>query len=362
MALRKEFCALCWTEWDAPVARRDPAALSVYRQKLAAEIEYQIFLQYLFHTQWQQLKNYVNNLGIKIIGDIPLFVAHDSADVWVNPSLFALDKKGDPAHVAGVPPDYFSETGQLWGNPLYRWDVMAQDDYLWWRKRLQTLLNLTDIVRIDHFRGFEAYWEIPAEAETAVNGRWVTGPGAAFFAKIKEYLGDIPLIAEDLGVITNAVKKLKNRFDLPGMKILQFCFGNGDDIAPEFPHNCGKKTVAYTGTHDNNTLLDWWQETDKTDPHLSSIIKNHLKSLIANYSEEMSNTEICSLLAELVYTSTADTVILPLQDILFLDKKARLNTPGTVGGSNWVWRFSPVDLTADVMNRLKNWTVASGRA
>ncbi|MDR1702740.1 MAG: 4-alpha-glucanotransferase, partial [Sporomusaceae bacterium] len=289
MALREKFGGLCWTKWEPQAAKRDPAALSAYRQELAAEIELQIFLQYLFHTQWQELKNYVNSLDLKIIGDVPLFVAHDSADVWANPHLFQLDQEGMTTHVAGVPPDYFSATGQLWGNPLYRWHVMEQDDYLWWRNRLQTLLKLTDLIRIDHFRAFEAYWEIPSEAASATSGYWVPGPGAAFFNKIRQYLGDIPLIAEDLGTITLAVHKLKNSLGLPGMKILQFSFGNDYGQTPDFPYNCGQNTIAYTGTHDNDTLLGWWQETKQLNPHLSSIIKNHLKRLHKNYDEKMND-------------------------------------------------------------------------
>ena len=362
MALRKHFNEASWTEWDATIKKREPKALSTWCEKLAERIEFHTFLQYIFNSQWKSLKTYANNLGVKIIGDMPLFVAHDSADVWANPNLFGLKKNGAPTHVAGVPPDYFSSTGQLWGNPLYRWEDMAKDDYMWWRQRLKAILALTDIVRIDHFRGFEAYWEIPAGEKTAVNGRWVKGPGFDFFEKMKKHMGDIPLIAEDLGVITPPVKRLKNRFKLPGMKILQFCLGNGYDEAPEFPHNCGTNVIAYTGTHDNDTLLDWWQTTVKDDTRLSAIVRNHLKRLGMDCTDKTDDKEICQMLIQLIYNSQADTVILPLQDILFLGAEARMNVPGTLDEKNWAWRYSADALNPSIIQRLKNWTLESGRA
>ncbi len=357
IALKKHFRGLSWNEWDSDIRQREHEAVNYYCQALEEEIEYQTFLQFVFWQQWHELKVYANNQGIHLFGDLPLFVAHDSADVWANPALFELDAAGGPVKVAGVPPDYFSATGQLWGNPLYKWEVMAQDDYCWWRRRLEVLLELVDSIRIDHFRGFEAYWEIPAGEQTAVKGRWVSGPGAKFFAVLEKYLGKIPLVAEDLGVITSGVNRLKHKFGYPGMKVLQFSFGNGCS-APDFPNNTGCNTIAYTGTHDNDTLLGWYQKLSGTEPELQRIVLNHLKRL--DLCHDMSGAGIYEQLIRLTYLSKADTVILPLQDVLFLDGTARMNTPGTVG-DNWSWRLAPGLLTPQIAARLSNWSRLGGR-
>lgn len=357
IAVKKHFGGLPWNEWDRAIRRREPEAVEYYRQKLQAEIDYQAFLQFVFWEQWQELKVYANKRGIRLFGDLPLFVAHDSADVWSRPNLFALDAAGSPVKVAGVPPDYFSATGQLWGNPLYDWETMARDDYRWWRNRLQVLLALVDVIRIDHFRGFEAYWEIPAGDQTAENGRWVAGPGGKFFAVLEKYLGKLPLVAEDLGVITAGVNRLKHKFGYPGMKVLQFSFGDGG-TAPDFPYNTGANTIAYTGTHDNDTLLGWWQKLADDNPGLQSLIIKHLKRL--KLGEDWSDAGVCDQLIRLTYLSRADTVILPLQDVLGLDTTARMNTPGTVGG-NWGWRLPPGLLTEEVAGRLAGWAALGGR-
>lgn len=352
IALKKHFRGLPWTEWDSDIRQREPEAVDYYRQVLEDEIEYQSFLQFVFWQQWQELKSYANSQGIHLFGDLPLFVAHDSADVWANPALFALDAAGNPAKVAGVPPDYFSATGQLWGNPQYNWEEMSKDDYQWWRRRLEVLMTLVDVIRIDHFRGFEAYWEIMAGEQTAVNGRWVNGPGPEFFAVLEKYLGRLPLVAEDLGVITPPVNRLKHRFGYPGMKVLQFSFGDGS-AAPDFPHNTGSNTVVYTGTHDNDTLLGWYQKLASTQPQLQRIVLEHLKRL--DLGCDQSHAGICEQLIRLTYLSEAHTVIVPLQDVLGLGSQARMNTPGTVGG-NWGWRLEPGLLTAAAAERLAGWT------
>lgn len=357
IALKKHFQGRPWNEWDSDIKQCRPAAVDYYGQVLEEEIEYQTFLQFIFWQQWQELKRYANSRGIRLFGDLPLFVAHDSADVWANPELFQLDIAGSPAKVAGVPPDYFSATGQLWGNPLYNWPAMAKDDYYWWRCRLKALLELVDVIRIDHFRGFEAYWEIPAGEQTAVNGRWVPGPGADFFAVIEKYLGKLPLVAEDLGVITPGVNRLKHRFGYPGMKVLQFSFGDGRS-APDFPSNTGSNIIAYTGTHDNDTLLGWWQTLASENPQLRRIVLNHLTRLGLD-SSGMSDAAICEALIRLTYLSEAITVILPLQDVIGLGSKARMNIPGTVGG-NWNWRLAPGMLTDQVVLRLLDWKKTYG--
>lgn len=352
IALKQHFRGLPWNQWPAAIRQRRPEAIDHYRQLLAEEIEYQAFLQFVFWQQWQELKRYANSRGIRLFGDLPLFVAHDSADVWANPQLFALDETGSPVKVAGVPPDYFSDTGQRWGNPLYNWEEMARDDYRWWRRRLEVLLTLVDVIRIDHFRGLEAYWEIPACEQTAVNGQWTVGPGARFFAVLEKYLGKLPLVAEDLGLITPAVNRLKHQFGYPGMKVLQFSFGDGRS-APDFPHNTGVNTIAYTGTHDNDTLLSWYQLLDSTEPELKRRVLNHLNRL--GLDNDLSDAGVCRQLIRLTYLSQAKTVILPLQDVLGLGNKARMNTPGTVDG-NWSWRLEHGMLTPEVAECLQDWS------
>ncbi len=321
-ALKVHFEGKRWNAWEEGAAFRQPEELERYRRLLKKEVEFTKFLQYIFFTQWRKIRDYAASKEVKIIGDLPIFVAHDSCDVWANPSLFRLDEKGDPLTMAGVPPDYFSETGQLWGNPHYRWEEMEKDDFLWWRERLKVLAGQVDIIRIDHFRAFEAYWEVPAGAETAVNGQWVKGPGEIFFASVERDLGALPLIAEDLGYITPAVDELRVRFDLPGMKILQFALeeGNGGFHFPLYDKN----NVLYTGTHDNDTLLGWYRNKGR-------------KGLLPGKPQE--EKDIPWFFIDMALRSDAEKVIIPLQDIFGLGSEGRMNSPGTIE-NNWRWRFS----------------------
>lgn len=293
------------------------------------------------------------------MGDVPIYVAHDSADIWTHREFFCLDEQGNPTVVAGVPPDYFSATGQLWGNPLYRWDVLAQTGFAWWIERFQAVLSLVDIVRLDHFRGFEAYWEVPAGETTAVQGQWVKGPGPPLFEALQDALGPLPVVAEDLGLITPEVIELKNRFDLPGMAVLQFAFGPDPQSHFFRPPTYVRNLVVYTGTHDNDTTLGWWSRTNRGDPACSSEEIQKEKEFALKYlgsdGREMNWAFIRTVLA-----SVADTAIVPLQDVLGLGSEARMNLPGTPRG-NWRWRFTPQMLTDEIRDRLKKMTVMYDR-
>ncbi|MFH0992257.1 MAG: 4-alpha-glucanotransferase [bacterium] len=325
-ALNVRFSGVEWTAWDAPFVTREPKELEQVSRELRDEIRFWMFTQWQFYEQWLRVKNYANDRGIKIIGDIPIFVSHHSADVWSHRELFYLDKKGNPSVVAGVPPDYFSETGQRWGNPLYRWDKLAERKYDWWIERFRRTLKLVDIVRVDHFRGFAGYWEIPATEKTAVKGRWVEGPKDHFFKTLKRKLVKLPIIAEDLGVITEDVEELREQFDLPGMKVLQFAFGDDPDN-PFLPHNYISECVVYTGTHDNDTTLGWYEKASE-----------HEQDFLRRYAAT-SAAEIHWDLIALAARSVADVVVFPMQDILGLGSESRMNLPGTTVG-NWEWRFS----------------------
>lgn len=323
-----------WTEWEPGASTRRSYALAHYRRLLEEDVEYHKFLQYQFFRQWMALKKYANNKGIRIIGDLPIYVSHDSSDVWVHRELFYLDEKGNPLKVAGVPPDAFTQTGQLWGNPIYNWDAMEQTEFQWWKERLKHLSQMVDIIRIDHFRGFEAYWEVPAGEETAVNGRWVKGPGEKFFEAISQVTGSTEIIAEDLGFITPQVEKLRDRFGFPGMSILQFEIQDGRFNVPLYRKN----TVAYTGTHDNETILGWFRNNGEQKHSLEDTVGNSTEGVCWHYIETAMNTD-------------AETVIIPLQDILCLGNEARMNTPGTAT-RNWEWRFSSQQLSEEIQNRL----------
>ena len=306
--------------------RRDKAALSAARFKCDDSIKLEAFRQWLFFRQWLALKRYANDKGIRLIGDLPIFVAHDSGDVWANQHEYQLEENGMPTVVAGVPPDYFSPTGQRWGNPLYRWEVMRESGYRWWIERVKTSLTLVDYLRVDHFRGFEAYWQIPASEATAVKGKWVAGPGAAFFQAIEAALGDLPIIAEDLGVITEPVEKLREQFGLPGMKVLQFAFS--DSANPFLPHNHRANCIVYAGTHDNNTTRGWWES--EVDERTRDFVKDYLGHDIF---------DIVWTMARVGMRSTGLVFIMTMQDVLGLGAKARMNTPGKPAG-NWTWRFA----------------------
>ncbi|OUD15762.1 4-alpha-glucanotransferase [Thioflexithrix psekupsensis] len=331
-----------WHEWPRAFAQRDPAALQQFRHDHSNEIEFHAFLQFQFFQQWTALKQYANENHIDIIGDLPIFVAYDSADVWANPELFKLDAGGQPTVIAGVPPDYFSETGQRWGNPIYDWARMAQDDYAWWRARFSSLFELADWVRIDHFRGFEQHWEIPASEETAVNGCWVDGPKADFFDTVARYLGQLPIIAEDLGVITPEVEALRRHCGFPGMKVLQFAFF--DDEATDFlPHNYEVNAVVYTGTHDNNTTRAWF-ESELSEPD---------RARLRRYTGRFFMGDAASgELMRLAWASVARIAIVPLQDVLNLGEDARMNRPGTTTSQQWGWRFTAAALTPEVAQHL----------
>ena len=344
MAAKSHHGGVQWTEWDASIAFRKD--LISWKEKLADEIKYQKFVQYTFHKQWSSLREFVHQNGIKIIGDLPIFIAYDSADLWANKELFTVRKDGSLEFVAGVPPDYFSATGQLWGNPLYKWKEMEKDDFLWWKRRISNLLTMVDIVRIDHFRGFDAYWEIPGDAETAINGRWVKAPGHKLFNAIKKSLGVLPIIAEDLGVITDSVEELRDHFDFPGIKIIQF--GLGEDGDKKFlPHNHIKNCVVHTGSHDNET----------THGFLES--ERHKNSGIYEWAQKYFNYYGDNLTYELIraaYQSPANICVIPMQDILNLGNEARMNYPGRPGG-NWTWRFTWNQVSNDLASWYKEMTV-----
>ncbi len=316
-ALKDVHGGLPWYEWEHDLVVREPAACARWRERVADAIGYHEFVQYAFDLQWQALRAACRSQQVMLIGDLPIFVAHDSADVWARPDLFYLDEHGQPLCVAGVPPDYFSATGQLWGNPLYRWDVHARDDYSWWTARLRALLERVDLIRIDHFRGFEAYWEIPAGAATAAPGRWVEGPGINFFEAIRRRLGSLPVIAEDLGMITPAVEALRDQFDLPGMRVLQFGFGPDSGSEKHLPHRFSPHCVAYTGTHDNDTTVGWFTSTDvATTQSLDEI--NAERAYARRYVNARRDQFHWDMI-RIAFASVADTAIIPLQDILGLD-------------------------------------------
>lgn len=346
-ALKQAHGGASWNTWERPIARHEPEAVAHWSRQLSGEVQFHSYLQFLFQRQWLDLKHYANQRGVRIIGDIPIFVAYDSADLWANPDLFWLDADGNPLVVAGVPPDYFSATGQRWGNPLYRWDVLAKRGYGWWIERIRATLTLYDIARIDHFRGFAAYWEVPAEEETAVNGRWVASPGRDLFDAVHQALGSLPIIAEDLGLITPDVIELRDGLGFPGMKVLQFAFG-GSSEDPYLPHNYSARCVVYTGTHDNDTTRGWWDS-----------LSQHERSRVQIYLGR-DGSDISWDLIRLALMSVAELAIIPLQDVLDLDSQARMNTPGRAGG-NWNWRLRPGALNQHVIQRLRQLTEVYGR-
>lgn len=348
MALKDAHNGAAWNQWAMDLRSRQPQALAVATQTHATTIHSHKFNQWLFYRQWLRLKGYANALNIQIVGDIPIFVAMDSSDSWTNPQEFFLDEEFQPTVVAGVPPDYFSVTGQLWGNPLYRWDVMKRSHYAWWLRRIKAALRLYDIVRIDHFRGFAGYWEVPAGEKTAEKGQWVKGPGPDFFSAVQSELGDLPIIAEDLGEITPDVIALRDQFDLPGMKILQFAFSS--DASDKFlPHNYRRNFIVYTGTHDNDTTIGWYQYS-ATD---------HERDHFRRYLRTDGHDPAWTLIDE-AFRSVAYLAIVPLQDLLNLGSEARMNLPGRADG-NWTWRFVPAQITGYLVARLLETTTIYGR-
>jgi 4-alpha-glucanotransferase len=351
MALKDAHGGVAWPEWEPGAGLRDPGALVDWRSRLAAEVEHYRREQALFFSQFRALQAACRERDVKLMGDVPIYVAHDSADVWANPTLFKLDQSGRLLAQAGVPPDYFSATGQLWGNPIYDWAAMREQGYGWWIRRMRSAFTLFDVVRIDHFRGFEAYWEVPAAETTAVNGRWVPGPGAELFDAITLALGPLPIVAENLGVITPEVEALRERFGYPGMAILQFAFGTDEQAHVFQPHTYSRELVVYTGTHDNDTTLGWWNSSGAGDSTRGADDvereKDFARRYLASDGREMNWTLIRAALA-----SVANTALIPLQDVLGLGSEARMNLPGRESG-NWGFRFSWDQLTPELTNRLR---------
>ncbi len=350
-ALRLHFGTDDWTRWEPALAKRDADALAAWRETCAKQIEFEQFVQFVFRRQWDELKSYALANNVKFFGDMPIFVAHGSSDVWSHQSLFWLKPDGQPKFVAGVPPDYFSKTGQLWGNPLYNWERLAQTNYRWWIQRFQDAFELYDLLRIDHFRAFEAYWEVPAGAETAVDGRWAPGPGAAPFRAAQSALGDLCIVAEDLGLITEAVHELREELGFPGMRVLQFGFDDEEDTFHR-PESYPIHSAAYTGTHDNKTLMGWYLERQQTTTE--DILNSYLQD------PTQSGIPIHWQLISMVLRSHSDLAIIPLQDVLGLDDRARMNVPGLAHG-NWGWRVQAHQLDADIVDRLRVMTLAGDR-
>jgi 4-alpha-glucanotransferase len=358
-AVKAAHGGMAWTDWDAAIARRQPEAVERWTREQADRIERLRFQQFLFFRQWTALREHCRRNSIRIFGDVPIFVAHDSADVWAHPELFRLRKDGRPDVVAGVPPDYFSATGQLWGNPLYRWKEMAKDGYRWWVERMRATLEMVDLIRLDHFRGFEAYWEVPGGETTAVNGRWVKGPGKALFEALRRELGDLPLVAENLGVITPEVEALRERFSLPGMAILQFAFGTDPQASTFIPHNLERNVAAYTGTHDNDTTVGWWTSAGAGDSTRSHEDVASERGFALRYLDAHDKPVHWAFIRAL-QASVADIAVVPLQDVLGLGSEARMNVPARAGG-NWRWRYAEGDLTADMASRLRDLAEVYGR-
>jgi len=354
MALKQAHRLRSWREWQPEVATRHQGALDRWRALLTDEIENQKYRQWQFFEQWLAVKRYAGDCGVRIIGDIPVFVSMDSADVWANPHLFHFDENLQPVDVSGVPPDYFSKTGQLWGHPLYRWDVMGRNGYTWWISRFRMAFMQADVVRVDHFRGFYNYWAVPATEETAINGRWLYGPGAEFFHAVTAALGDLAIIAEDLGDFDDqsraGVDALQSEFGYPGMKVLQFAFSTGPGN-PFLPHNFTQDCVVYTGTHDNDTAVGWYQTTS------TKAERNYARKILDSDGSDMAWD-----LIRLAWSSVANTAIAPVQDLLSRGHEARMNTPSTCGPPNWCWRLLPGALTDEVAARLREMTTIYGRA
>ena len=357
VALKEKYDQAPWYKWPKDIRCANRQSLLVENHDLADRVEYFCFEQFLFYSQWRKLKEYAEEQGIKIIGDLPIYVAADSVDVWANQHIFDLDAKTrHPVSVAGVPPDYFSETGQRWGNPLYRWNTRKREVrtqlYDWWQERFTTVLSLVDLVRIDHFRGFEAYWSIPARDETAENGKWKKGPGISFFREMEKRLGDLPVIAEDLGIITPEVEKLRDSLHFPGMKILLFAF-DGDVNNSYLPYNYEKNCVVFTGTHDNDTSVGWF-----LDPEIPRSSKLQMKQYANVFNDEVSSAN-----RDMIYlalSSPALLSILPMQDVLGFGNDCRMNTPATTEG-NWLWRCAPENFTENISSWLKEKTAFFGR-
>ncbi len=349
--LKSRFGTQSWSEWPPEIRNRESEALNTVQKELQEELRKAKFLQYVFDKQWKRLKGYCNQKGVLIFGDLPIYVVYDSADLWLYPELFKLDSRRKPYVVAGVPPDYFSKTGQLWGNPLYRWDVLKRTRYDWWIRRMEHNLRLFDWVRLDHFRGFVGYWEVPAKERTAINGKWMQAPAMDFFRELKRRFRALPVVAEDLGIITPDVKEVMERFNFPGMKILLFAFGEDNPEHPYLPHTYKKNCLVYTGTHDNNTVKGWFK---------SEATPEDRKRLFRYLGKTVSEKDVHWEFIELGMMSAANTFIVPIQDVLGLGEEARMNKPATRRG-NWCWRLLSERLTLSLAEKLAEMTETYGR-
>ena len=348
MVIRAHHDNAPWYSWEPPLRDRDPAALAQFRQHHRDAIAYQQFYQFIFQQQWQELRDYAHRHGVSLFGDLPIYLSLDSADTWVNREIFMLDAQGGARYVAGVPPDFFAVEGQRWGNPIYNWDYLQQTGFAWWQQRVRRQLELFDLLRIDHFRGLQAYWRIPAEADTALEGEWVEAPGDALLHTLQTELGQLPLVAEDLGMITPEVDALRNKYQLPGMKILQFAF-DGDPENVYLPHNHQRNCVVYTGTHDNDTTLGWYRQLDEGT-----------RALVRDYLRLGDSVESAWPFIATALASVAQTAVIPLQDLIGLGSEGRMNTPGTSEG-NWGWRFSWQQLPYELAPHLRHLCRLYGR-
>jgi len=358
MALKESHGGAAWYDWEPALVSRDPGAVARARDELADAIDYYRFVQFLFDRQWRSVRAACDARGVRVLGDLPIFVAPDSADVWARPDLFLLDDRGRSTFIAGVPPDYFAATGQLWGNPLYRWDAHEAESFAWWISRLKAQTDRVDTVRLDHFRGFEAYWEVPAGSKTAETGRWARGPGSAFLEALRAGLGSLPIVAEDLGDITTEVYALRDRFELPGMRVLQFGLNGAPGTEFHLPYSYVNHCIAYTGTHDNDTTVGWFTAPvtgDDKDRALVQAQRAYARRVVGATGDSVHWEVIRAALS-----SVADTVIVPLQDLLGLGTEARMNVPGRAEG-NWSWRFLRGQLDTQVLTRLADLTAVYGR-
>lgn len=348
MVIRRHNNEMPWYHWEAPLRNRESSALARYRQRYPEEIKFHQFCQFIFQQQWQELRAYAQRHGVHLFGDLPIYLSLDSADTWVNREIFLLDAEAAPRYVAGVPPDFFAAQGQRWGNPIYNWHYLEQTGFAWWQQRVKRQLELFDVLRIDHFRGLQAYWRIPAEAATAVEGEWVEAPGDALLRALQTELGTLPFVAEDLGMITAEVEALRSKYRLPGMKVLQFAF-DGDPANIYLPHNHQHNAVVYTGTHDNDTSVGWYRQLDEG-----------ARQRVRDYLQLDEAAEITWPLIRAALSSVANTAIIPLQDLLGLDSEARMNTPGTTAG-NWDWRFSWRQIPYELPPHLRHLSRLYGR-